>query len=124
MNFTHGVGENEDGMGISTEGASERLLAILDRYENVFYFSGHLHYGLNDGALGYPEDYATVERVGEHVISVNLPSYEYGSFVTGGNAWIGQGLVMNVYADRVELNGRNFALSNWVRGVSYNFELT
>ena len=123
MNFTHGVGENEDGMGISTEGASERLLSILDRYENIFYFSGHLHYGLNDGTLGYPEDYATVERVGEHVISVNLPSYEYGSFVTGGNAWIGQGLVMDVYADRVELNGRIFALSNWVRGAEYEFPL-
>ena len=123
MNYTHGVGDDEDGMGISTEGASERLLEILDRYENIFYFSGHLHYGLNDGALGYPEGYATVERVGEHVISVNLPSYEYGSFVTGGNAWIGQGLVMDVYADRVELNGRNFALSNRVRGVCCSFEL-
>ena len=115
LNFTHAVGDNESGNGIETEGASEKLQATMDKYKNVFYISGHQHYGLNDGTKGFPEGFSTMEKVGENITSINLPSYEYGSFVTGGNAFIGQGLVINVYADRVELSGRNFALNSWVR---------
>ena len=88
LNFTHAVGDNEHNNGISTEGASEKLQAIMDKYEHVFYISGHQHYGLNDGAQGFPADFKTVEQVGEHITSINLPSYEYGSFITGGNAFI------------------------------------
>lgn len=123
LNFTHAVGDNENGNGIETEGASEKLQAIMDKYNNVFYISGHQHYGLNDGSQGFPEGFSTVEKVGEHITSINLPSYEYGSFVTGGNAFIGQGLVINVYADRVELLGRNFAAGSWVRNYSVTVPL-
>lgn len=123
LNFTHAVGDNEHNSGISTEGASEKLQAIMDKYAHVFYISGHQHYGLNDGAQNFPEGFSTVEQVGEHITSINLPSYEYGSFITGGNAFIGQGLVINVYPNRVELLGRNFAVSNWVRNFSVTVPL-
>ena len=115
LNFTHAVGDNEHKHGIETPGASEKMRNILDSYPNVFYISGHQHYGLNTGKLDYPEGFTTVEQVGENITSVNLPSYEYGSFDTGGNAWIGQGVVFHVYDDRVEILGRNFAMHAWVR---------
>ena len=118
LNFTHAVGDNEHGSGIDTAGASEKLQAILDSQKNVIYITGHQHYGLNTGKLNYPEGFTTVEHVGENITSVNLPSYEYGSFGTGGNAWIGQGAVFNVYDDRVEILGRNFALHGWVKDFS------
>lgn len=122
LSFSHSVGEDDDD-GFKDVAASRRMQEILDRYENVFLFSGHLHYGLNDGKLDYPAGYTTVERIGSHITSVNLPSYEYGSFGLGGSAWIGQGLVMRVYADRVELLGRNFALGQWVNAVQVTVPL-
>ena len=57
---------------------------------------------------------ATVEKVGENVSSVNLPCYMYGSYVFGGDPLIGDGLVINVYADRVEFLGRNFVVGGWI----------
>lgn len=121
LNFTHAVGDNEHGSGIETEGASERMIEIMDRYENVILISGHQHYGLNNGKYDYPEGFRTVEQVGEHITSVNLPSYEYGSFISGGNALIGTGVYMAVYSDKIVLAGRNFALRSWIR--DFNVEI-
>ncbi|MBQ6420511.1 MAG: metallophosphoesterase [Clostridia bacterium] len=114
LNFTHTVGDDEHGMGIDTPGATERLIEIMDQYKNVLYFSGHLHYGLNTGKYGYPEGFTTVEKVGENITSVNLPSYTNGSFISGGNALIGTGIYMQVTADKVILLGRNFLNGTWI----------
>lgn len=115
MNFTHAVGDNKHDNGFESNAASERLLGILDRYENVIYFSGHQHYGLKTTPEGEPEGFMTVERLGEHVTSVNLPCFGYGTFLEGGKDVLGQGIVMYVYSDRIEFKGRNFFLANWVK---------
>ena len=94
------------------------MLSVLDRYPNVILFSGHQHYGLKTEAEGEPEGFTTVEKIGKNVTSVNLPCYEYGTFLEGGRDVLGQGIVMYVYADRVELRGRNFFLRNWVKNFS------
>ncbi len=124
LNFTHTIGENEDGNGFSSNAASDRLLRIMDQYENVFYISGHVHYGLKADPEGEPEGYTTVEKVGEHVTSVNLPCYAYGTFFTGGEDVVGQGLVMYVFKDRVEFKGRNLFLSNWITAFDVTVPLT
>ncbi len=115
LNFTHAVGDNEHSNGFGDNAASERLLRIMDRYRNIIYISGHQHYGLKTDPAGEPEGFTTVEKVGAHVISVNLPCFGYGTFLEGGKDVLGQGIVMYVYGDRVELKGRNFFLSNWVK---------
>ncbi len=107
MNHTHGVGENEHGMGIAGE-ASEKLLRVLDRYENVIYVCGHIHFGLQTQGR-----FATVQKVGAHVASVCLPGYEYGELFNGkyaspGYPLPGTGLVMDVYADRAVFTGAAF----------------
>ena len=56
-----------------------------------------------------------MERVGQHITSVNLPCYGYGTFLEGGTSVFGQGLVMYVFDDHVQFKGRNFFLSNWSR---------
>ena len=121
LNDTHTVGKNENGNGFTDDGMSRRLAAVLDRYENVFLISGHQHYGL---ALNPdPNGFTTVERVGEHVISVNLPCCAYGSFVSGGTAVPGQGLVMYVTDDAVIFRGRNFFLGDPVDEFEYTAKL-
>ena len=116
LNYTHAVGDNKDNNGFSNNETSKKLQAILDKYENVFYLSGHQHYGLNDGssAYNYPYGFTTVEHVGENITSVNLPSFIYPSMIYGGDPLAGDGLVLNIYADRVELLGRNFIAQGWL----------
>ncbi|MBR5426768.1 MAG: metallophosphoesterase [Clostridia bacterium] len=115
LNYTHAVGDNEHNSGINGD-ASEKLLEIMDKYENVFFFSGHQHYGLSSDAQPnlMIEGFKTIEYVSENITSINLPSYEYGSYVTGGEPHIGQGLVMYVFEDSVRFIGRNFALGGWI----------
>ena len=113
MNFTHAVGDNLNNNGIN-DGQSKKLQAILDRYENVFYFSGHQHYGLNDGTDQLPAGFSTVEHVGRNITSVNFPAFGRGSYFDGGDPLIGDGLIVNVYADRIEFLGRNFVAGGWL----------
>lgn len=115
LNYTHAVGNNIDNNGFSGD-ASKKLQAVLDKYENVIYMSGHQHFGLNDGtsAFDYPEGFTTVEKVGKNITSVNLPAYGKPSLVFGGDPLLGDGLIVNIYADRVEFLGRNFMLQGWL----------
>ncbi len=115
MNFTHAVGADEGGNGFDSQQTSDRLQAILDRCPNVIYISGHQHYPLALDAADNDVGFVTVERVGQHITSVNLPCYGYGTFLEGGTSVFGQGLVMYVFDDHVQFKGRNFFLSNWSR---------
>lgn len=116
LNYTHAVGDNIDGNGFSDNAMSTKLRNVMDKYENVFYLSGHQHYGLYDGsaAYNYPEGFTTVEKVGKNITSINLPAYSRGSYVFGGDPLVGDGLIINIYADRVELLGRNFVAQGWL----------
>ena len=115
MNFTHAVGADEGGNGFDSQQTSDRLQAILDRCPNVIYISGHQHYPLSLDAAENELGFATVERVGQHITSVNLPCYGYGTFLEGGTSVFGEGLVLYVFDDHVQFKGRNFFLSNWSR---------
>ncbi|MBQ4365869.1 MAG: hypothetical protein II804_06350, partial [Clostridia bacterium] len=91
------------------------LQAILDQYPNIIYISGHQHYPLALDKAENERGFATVERVGRHITSVNLPCYGYGTFLEGGTSVFGEGLVMYVFDDHVQFKGRNFFLANWSR---------
>ena len=116
LNYTHAVGENEHGNGFESNATSTRLQAILDQYENIFYISGHQHYPLAlEPTTEDPVGFTTIEHVGEHITSVNLPCYGYGTFLEGGTSVFGEGLVMYVFDDHVHFKGRNFFLANFSR---------
>ena len=107
LNHTHGVGENEHGMGIEGN-ASEKLRRILDAHENVIYLCGHIHFGVQREG-----PFATVQKVGEHITSVCLPCYEYGELFNGkyrspGDPLIGAGLIMDIGETEITLRGVNF----------------
>lgn len=90
-------------------GSYDRILNVLDDYENVFFFSGHTHWQLSSYSV---RDY-------NGVTSINFPrateSYddEYGS---------GVGAVVEVYDNEVLVRFRDFDDSRWVEGYEYSFE--
>jgi 3',5'-cyclic AMP phosphodiesterase CpdA len=75
---------------------SDEIMAILQRYNNVFFFSGHLH---------APYDSSGVTQVG-NVFFVDLPAFHEGESA-------GIGYIVEVYEGRVVLRARNFAVSQW-----------
>ena len=115
MNHTHGVGENEHGMGIGGD-MSKKLQALLDGYKNIVYICGHVHFGLQTGGRT-----PTVQKVGEHITSICLPSYEYGElfngkYATPGYPLLGAGLLMDVKADQLLLHGCNYLRGKMIPG--------
>lgn len=123
LNYTHAVGNNEHGEGFESNEISARMQSILDQYENIFLISGHRHHPLTLDATTDPEGFATIEQVGAHITSINLPCYEYGTFLEGGTSVLGEGIVMYVFSDKVEFKGRNYFLSNWSKTFDVEIEL-
>ncbi|MBQ7638395.1 MAG: metallophosphoesterase [Clostridia bacterium] len=102
LNFTHGVGDNENGMGING-GASEKLRDILEKRKNAVYICGHVHLGLGEN-VKKRFCYSTVENIGE-ATSICLPCFEYGSFFMGGSPLLGTGMLIDVYDNRLVITG-------------------
>ncbi len=108
------VGQNgqetvHDGGSMQPE-SSERIKAVMEKYDNVFYLSGHMHEGINGNYTEKLLGFRNIETV-DGVTYVSLPSYllfnRYGFM---GN---GLGMQMEVYEDEVVFRARNFALSDW-----------
>lgn len=123
LNGTHGLPYNwelekdyeDDDGGIGAQ--SDAVLAIMKKYDNVFYISGHIHAGFkNEGALGV--DYSSVEYIennnGKKITLINLPSYMYFDFLRQGHLTNGNGWVVEAYSDKVILRARNFATGTWL----------
>jgi len=81
---------------------SDAVKAVLDKYENVFFFSGHSHMGL----CGRHTQHSTYEKIG-NIHSFNLPCYMFINH--DGLMGSGYGFEMKVFADRVEIRTRNFS---------------
>ena len=123
VNGTHGLPYNwemhegdppEEG-GIGPQSA--QVEAILKKYDNVFYISGHIHAGYKNGGK-FGAQYASVETMrndnGNPVTLINLPSYMYFDFIHGGHPANGCGWVIEAYDDEVLLRARNFASGTWL----------
>lgn len=107
LTYTHRTGalvEDDDDRSFMFAAQSRQLQDMLDSHRNIIYVCGHTHQALSDGSRGY----ATVEKVGDHITSVNLPSMLYN----------GQGAVFNIYDDRVEIFTRDLISGDWVPSVS------
>ena len=100
----------EHGMGAQ----SAEVQAVLEKYKNVFYFSGHIHSGLRGELSNKIFGHQSVETInGVHYI--NLPSFMFPntrSLTTGngGNILPGCGYIAEVYENDVVLRARNYPL--------------
>ncbi len=118
------VGQNgqeivHDGGSMNPE-SSEMIVEVMEKYENVFYLSGHMHEGINGDWTENVFGFRNIETV-NGVTYVSLPSYlllnRYGYF---GN---GLGMQMEVYEDEIIFRARNFSISEWFGDYTYSVPL-
>ena len=115
--------DSEHGMGAQ----SAEVQAVLEKYKNVFYFSGHLHAGLRGELSNKIFGHQSVETInGVHYI--NLPSFMFPntrSLTTGngGNILPGCGYIAEVYENEVVLRARNYPLGFYMSVYEKTIEL-
>lgn len=110
----------EDG-GLDTD-VSEKVTAIMEKYNNVIFISGHVHTGINGPVLQnlFGEDFCCVEEQGG-VTYINLPTY--GIVNRYGIPWNGMGFWMEVYEDEIIFRARKFNTSRWYAYHEFSVEL-
>ncbi len=95
---------------------SDQVEAILQKYENIFLISGHLHNGLAENSrFGY----SSVEKRG-NITSINLPSYMYMGIK--GAPSNGLGFQFEVYENEVLIRARCFTAGVWYTKSEFSFE--
>ena len=93
---------------------------ILEKYDNVFWLSGHMHEGLNNdyiqNKLGFRWGNTT-----NGVNYISLPTYglvnQYGVF------WPCNGAIMEVYSDKIVFRARNFISGKEIDNCTLLFDL-
>ena len=106
---THGeeIAWDDGDMG---EPYTTQVQQILEKYENVFFISGHIHIGLNGEFTSEKYGVSYYDRV-NGVNYINLPSY--GLFSRFGTVLGGKGYQIEVYDDEVVIRARNFVTHKW-----------
>ena len=94
--------------------------AILEKYDNVFYISGHMHAGIKADVIGEMYGLSNAEQV-NGVTYLNLPTY--GIINMFGAPWSVIGAQLEVYSDKVIFRPRNFLTNKWYVNSTFTFEL-
>ena len=102
--------------GSMDDGYNEKVQAILEKYSNVFFISGHMHKGLNN--MSYAPTFET--KNGVHYLSV--PTY----LLVNQYGWpcSGTGFQLEVYDKEVVFRARSYEFSHWDSAYQYIVELT
>ena len=106
------------GSGIELE--VNDVKSVMEKYDNVFYISGHMHAGIKSTAVDEYFDLATVETV-NGVTYINLPTY--GIVNMFGDPVSGTGIQLEVYDNEVIVRPRNFITNGWYTNSVYTIEL-
>lgn len=115
INQTHGLpvsfGEHiDDPMSGGLGQQSDKIASILQKYDNVFYITGHIHNGATNDKTSERYGYSSVEKLGG-VTLVNCPSYQF--FTNKGVPINGTGFVFEVYDDVVYIRLRSYIGGFW-----------
>lgn len=115
------IGEETVWDGNAIEKSEADVHSILKNYENVFFFNGHLHSGINDNIVfGDVFGFRWVETY-DGVTYVSLPSYcqlnRYGVM------WPGVGVMMEVYEDQICFRPRALVTGMWYSSYEYSVPL-
>lgn len=113
-------GENTiwDSSGIEAD--EYPVQAIMEKYDNVFYISGHMHAGIKSTLVEEKYGLTNAEQV-NGVTYINLPTY--GILNMFGLTHSGTGGQLEVYSDRVVFRPMNYLTGNWYTNSAYTFEL-
>ena len=96
------------------------IKSVMEKYENVFYISGHIHGGIKSTAAADFCEMANVEQE-NGVTYVSLPTY--GIVNSFGYPWSGTGIQMEVYEEKVIFRPRNFITNAWFTNAVYEIPL-
>ena len=103
--------------GVTEEPLSSNVKAILEKYKNVFFMTGHVHKGLSND-----EDVPTYKTVnGVHYLT--LPSYLMPNWPQGGLTTHGMAFIIECYDDEVVLRARNCVSQTWFKSFEYTVTL-
>ena len=91
---------------------SDRLREILNRFPKVFFFTGHIHRQLELPTTILKEGFIMINSS-----SVALPRDSNGKVLPNKS----EGLIVEVFKNKVVINGRDFLGKNWIPGTSYEF---
>lgn len=94
--------------------------SIMEKYNNVFYISGHMHSGIKCTYVDEKYGIANVEQV-NGVTYINLPTY--GIVNMFGLLQAGTGMQLEVYENEVIIRPRNFITNQWFTNSAYTIQL-
>lgn len=115
LKLTHGLPDTWNSPSETAGSVGEQndeLIAIMSKYENVVFITGHLHTGFTDFL------YETKEGI--HL--VNVPSFTIKN-KTGDYNEAGLGFIAEVYEDEVIFRARDFAKGIWVSEHDIHIEI-
>ncbi len=96
------------------------IKSVMEKYDNVFYISGHMHAGIKSSAYAEKYGLSNAEQV-NGVTYLNLPTY--GIINMFGYPFSGTGAQLEVYADKVVFRPRNYITGKWFTNSVFTFEL-
>lgn len=96
------------------------IAEILEKYNNVFWISGHMHSGVKSADLADMYELSSAETV-NGVTYINLPCY--GIVNSFGLPYSCTGAQLEVYDDEVIFRPRNFITNNWYETAEMTFSL-
>ncbi|MBR3954686.1 MAG: metallophosphoesterase [Clostridia bacterium] len=106
LKLTHGLPDTWNSPSETAGSVGEQndeLIAIMSKYENVVFITGHLHTGF--------ADFLYEEKEGIHL--VNVPSFSIEN-KSGDYNEAGLGFIAEVYEEEVIFRARDFARGIWV----------
>lgn len=95
---------------------SDAVEAILKKYKNVYYFSGHSHMGLAGEKMKASDGYSTFEKEGDLRL-INLPSLSCGNHHGEKNDTC-LSIQLEIYADKVVMRPRSILKRSWFTSVA------
>ncbi len=96
------------------------IKSVMEKYENVFYISGHIHGGIKSTLAAELAGFANVEQE-NGVTYVSLPTF--GIINSFGYPWSGTGIQMEVYESKVIFRPRNLVTNAWFTNSVYTIDL-
>lgn len=96
------------------------IKSILEKYDNVFYVSGHMHAGIKSQAVEKLYGLSNAERV-NGVTYINLPTL--GIVNSFGVPFSGIGAQLEVYENEVIFRPRNLITNKWFANSEFRFDL-
>lgn len=99
---------------------TNKIVNVMQKYDNVFYLSGHLHEGINGLVTRKFFKVCCVEDY-KGITCINAPSF--GKTNRFGIAYQATGFEIKVYENSVSITGRNYLTDEYYDGANYVYSV-